>query len=78
MGTLWGGDGGKKDPPRKGWAGDGGWDKDNGAGVGDMIPDPNPPHCHWIPSQRNYWIVPKYKVCNLIFNFFFSHNHLHL
>ena len=40
--TLWGGDGGKKVPPRMGRGGDGGWGRDNGAGVGDKIPAPLP------------------------------------
>ena len=42
MGTLWGGDEGKKVPLRTGRDGDGGWDRDNGTGAGDRIPAPLP------------------------------------
>jgi hypothetical protein len=55
VGIPWGGDEGKKVPPRTGWAGDGGWGRDNGAGAGDMIPDPNLPHCHpYLCELRNF------------------------
>ena len=40
MGTLWGEDKGKKVPPRTRRG------RDKGAGAGDRIPTPNPPHCH--------------------------------
>ena len=42
VGTLWGGDGGKKVPLRTRRGGDGGWGRDNGAGAGDRILAPLP------------------------------------
>jgi hypothetical protein len=53
-GSLWGEDGGKKVLPRMGRGGDGRWGRDNGAGAGagDRIPTPNPPHCHPLRAQN--------------------------
>ena len=68
--TLWGGDGGKKVPPIMGRGGDGRWGKDNGAGAGDRIPAPNPPHA--IPKNYHIYYDSMCLSPNLIIHSFKS------